>query len=107
MALSVTTSVSERLLPIERLSQTACQCQDILRANLSRLDERAADDDSVCQIADAARLLRRGNSESDANRKRRGGSKALDRVGQRCRGRFLRACDTEPADKINESASMP
>src|SRR5713101_2807840 len=107
MALSVTTSVSGRLLPIESLSQTACQCQDILRANLSRSDERAADDNAVCQLADAARLLRRGNAKSDANRKRRGRSKAPDRVGQRCRGRFLQACDTEPADKINESAAMP
>src|SRR5258705_11115121 len=98
MALSVTTSVSERLLPIQRLPQTACECQDILRANLSRLDERAADDDSVCQIADAARLLRRGNSKSDANRKGCGRSKALDRVGQGCRSRFLRDVGTEPVD---------
>jgi hypothetical protein len=48
----------ERSLAIECLSQTAGQFQNILRAMLGRLHECAANDYSVGELADTARLLR-------------------------------------------------
>src|SRR5712672_1723964 len=82
IALSVTTSVprtaaaelrpgpfvDERSLAIECLAQTACELQDILRTTLGRTDQCAADHDSISQLSNTARLIRGGDSKSDANR---------------------------------------
>ena len=60
--------VDERSLAIECLAQTACEFQDILRTTLGRSDQCAADHDSISQLSNTARLIRGGDSKSDANR---------------------------------------
>src|SRR5256885_6641111 len=120
MALSVTTSVSvaaaavavrsrsssvfeEWKLPIERLSQAACEFQHFIRASFSRSHQCAADDDSIGELANRLRLGGRRNPKTHANRKRRRRAQTGNRLRQRRVRRFLNSGDAEPADKINES----
>src|SRR5881394_2865292 len=104
MPLRVTTSLS---LAIETLSQTAGKLQHLFRTCAGSLHERASDDHSVGQLPDRARLCRSGDAEADANRKLGRRAQPLDHSRQARGCRFLDARHAKPADKINESASVP
>src|SRR5689334_7038173 len=108
IALSVTTSVFVvSSLAIKTLSQAARELQHCFRTVFGSSHQSAPDDDAIGKLADISRLLWRRDAESDANGKLRRRLEPIDGVRQRRLGFLLNASYSEPADKINESASVP
>src|SRR5689334_24703186 len=105
MPFRVTTSVS--LAPIETLTETARKRQHFPGAVSGGAHKCTAHDDSIGELADGARLGRSRDAEPDANRKISCRAQSLNRIGKSCFCGVPHAGDTEPADKINESAAVP